>query len=92
MATALLRMARFAGVACAVVLAACSVTPDKSAKVFKGPLVWPQPPDRPRFAYQTVLRAPSDIAVVELPKEKLLRELTGAPATSTSPVFKKPAA
>ena len=92
MATALLRIARFAGVACALVLAACSATPDKSAKVFKGPLVWPQPPDRPRFAYQTVLRAPSDIAVVELPKEKFLREMTGAAATSTSPVFMKPAA
>jgi len=92
MATALLRIARFAGIACSVALAACSVTPDHSAKVFKGPLVWPQPPDQPRFAYQTVLRSPADIAAVESPKEKLLREMTGAASSSTSPVFMKPAA
>ena len=92
MATALLQIARFAGVACVMALAACSVTPDQSAKVFKGPLVWPQPPDQPRFAYQTVLRSPSDIAVQETPKEKFARELTGAAATTTSPAFMKPAA
>lgn len=92
MATALLRIVRFASLSCSMLLVACSVTPEKSAEVFKGPLIWPQPPDQPRFAYQTALRSPADIAAVELPKDKLLREMTGAAATSTSPVFMKPAA
>ena len=91
MARALRHMACFAGLACGMLLAACSVTPDQN-KAFSGPLIWPQPPDQPRFAYQTVLRAPSDIAIQESPKEKLMREMTGAAATSASPVFMKPAA
>jgi DNA-binding beta-propeller fold protein YncE len=93
MAKALLHIARFTGLACSMLLlAACSVTPDQAAKAFKGPLIWPQPPDLPRFAYQTVLRSPADIAIQESPKEKLARELTGAAATSASPIFMKPAA
>jgi DNA-binding beta-propeller fold protein YncE len=83
---------RIAGLAGSMLLAACSVMPDQSAKVFKGPLVWPQPPDQPRFVYETVLRAPVDIAVPELPKDKFLREMSGAPAISAKPVFDKPAA
>lgn len=82
---------RIAGFASCILVAACSTMPEQAAKVFKGPLVWPQPPDQPRFAYQTVLRSPADIAVPELPKDKFLREMMGAPATSDKPVFNKPA-
>ncbi len=92
MAIVLLRIARLAGLACSMLLAACSATPDWAAKTFKGPTVWPQPPDQPRFAYQAVLRAPADIAEQELPKDKFLREISGTPAKSTTPVLSKPAA
>ena len=87
-----IRLTGFAGLACALQLAACSVLPDKTVKVFKGPLVWPQPPDQPRIAYETVLRSPADIATPELAKDKLIRELSGMAVVSDRPVFEKPAA
>jgi len=58
--------------------------------VFKGPLIWPQPPDQPRFAYETVLRSPADIAKKETAKEQLIRDLSGAAAVSSVPAFEKP--
>lgn len=73
-----------------LLLAACSVAPQQDGKTFKGPLVWPQPPDQPRFAYETVLRSPADI-VVESEQDRLRRQLTGT-AVSDRPVFEKPAA
>lgn len=85
-------MIRFACCAGAVLLVACAGAPDKSGPVFKGPLVWPQPPDQPRFAYETVLRSPADIAAPELDKDKFIRELSGAPGVSDRPVFEKAAA
>lgn len=81
---------RFACYACAVLLVACAGAPDKSVPVFKGPLVWPQPPDQPRVAYETVLRSAADIAVPELDKDKFIRELKGLPAPVLNrPVFEK---
>lgn len=80
-----------------MLLAACSMTQEpgdkeKDDQAFKGPLVWPQPPDQPRFAYEAVLRSPADIAATELDSDKLLRDLTGTAAVSNQPVFDKPAA
>ena len=86
------RVTPFLSLACAALLVSCVVTPDKAVKAFKGPLVWPQPPDQPRIAYETVLRSPADIAAPELPKDKLVRELSGSAAISDQPVFEKPAA
>lgn len=86
------RITRFSGLACAVLLASCSMTPDQSDTAFKGPLVWPQPPDQPRIAYETVLRSAADIAAPELAKDKLVRELSGKAGPSDRPVFEKPAA
>lgn len=88
----LFRIAQLAGFACGVLLTACAPLPATTAKKFKGPLVWPQAPDQPRFAFQTVLRAPADIAVPVSEKGKLLQELTGAQSASTQPVFNKPGA
>lgn len=86
------RISRLAGVASVVLLAACTGGPAKVATTFKGPLVWPQPPDQPRFAYETVLRSPADISAPEQEKDKFIRELAGVPAASERPVFEKPAA
>lgn len=86
------RLWRFASVSLAALLVACAGVPDKAVSISKGPLVWPQPPDQPRFAYETVLRSPADIAVPELDKDKFMRELAGMPGVSERPVFEKPAA
>jgi len=70
-------------------LAACSTT--EVRKPYDGPLIWPQPPDQPRFAYETMLRSPADIALVT--DEASLREqLTGVAAVSNQPVLDKPSA
>jgi len=71
----------------ALLLAACSTVEDK--KPFDGPLSWPQPPDRPRFAYETMLRSQADIALVT-DDQKLREKLTGVPAVSDKPVMDKP--
>lgn len=86
----LARPARIAALACCALFAACGTVPDQP--VSKRPLVWPQLPDQPRFAYQFVLRSAADLAAPELPKDKLLRELSGASEVSDDPVLDKPAA
>lgn len=72
------------------ILVACSGVPERADRVEKSPLVWPQPPDQPRLAYDAVLRSPADIAMPELAQDKLIRELTGALPVSARPVFEKP--
>ncbi len=73
----------------AVLLSACSTVEER--KPYDGPLIWPQPPDQPRFAYETMLRSPADIVIV--PEEAKLREvLTGKAAVSDKPVMDKPSA
>lgn len=85
-------MYRFASVGCVALLMACAGVSDKAATSFKGLLVWPQPPDQPRLAYETVLRSYADIAMPETDKDKFIRELAGMPGASERPVFEKPAA
>ena len=73
----------------ALLLAACSTIEEK--KLFDGPLIWPQPPDQPRFAFEAMLMSPADIAQVS--EEARLRErLTGVAAVSERQVLNKPAA
>ena len=73
----------------ALLLAACSTVEER--KPFDGPLSWPQPPDQPRFAYETMLRSAADIAFVS--EETSLRAaLTGVSAVSDKPVMDKPSA
>jgi DNA-binding beta-propeller fold protein YncE len=86
-------LTRLAGLVTAVLLASCAVAPpEKSAPSFKGPLVWPQLPDQPRFAYETVLRSPADLAAPESDRDRMIRELSGMPGASDRPVFEKAAA
>ena len=71
----------------ALLLAGCSTVEEK--KPFDGPLSWPQPPDQPRFAYETELRSIADVAFV--PEEVSIRaKLTGTSAVSDQPVTDKP--
>lgn len=86
----LFRIARLCGFACCILLVACSGLQKQDIDVFKGPLIWPQPPDQPRFAYETVLRSPADIAKKETSKDKLIRDLSGVSAVSSKPAFEKP--
>lgn len=92
MATVLptVRLAGVAGLACAALLAGCAM-PEPGPAPYTGPLVWPQPPDQPRFAYQTALRAPADIAVPDSRQDKILQGISGARSKSMEPVFNKPA-
>jgi len=71
-------------------LAACTTTSEEK-KPFDGPLIWPQPPDQPRFAYEAILRSAADIANVS-EDARLREQLTGVPAVSNQPVLDKPAA
>lgn len=86
------RFTRVATLICAAMLLGCSTAPEKSVSPFKGPLVWPQPPEQPRYAYETILRSPADVAEPELEKDRFIRQLSGAPAPSDRPVFEKAAA
>lgn len=71
-------------------LSACTTTSEER-KPYDGPLFWPQPPDLPRFAYETMLRSPADI--VKVSDEASLREtLTGQAAVSSQPILDKPVA
>lgn len=80
---------RLLSLACALLLVACAAPPEPLSMADKSPLVWPQLPDQPRLAYETVLRSAADIAPPELDKDKLIRALSGAPALSERPVFEK---
>ncbi len=73
-----------------LMLAACAEIPKQDEKAFDGPLIWPQPPDEPRFAYEVTLRSPADI-LAESEEDHLRRQLTGE-TVSTQPVFNKPSA
>ena len=73
-----------------LLFASCSEVPQQEEKTFKGPLIWPQPPDQPRFAYETTLRSLADI-IIESDDDRLRRQLTGEKAPNQS-VFTKPAA
>jgi DNA-binding beta-propeller fold protein YncE len=77
---------------CAALLPGCSIVPDKSVSTFKGPLVWPPPPEQPRFVYETILRSPADVAEPELEKDRWIRQLSGVAPPSDRPVFEKAAA
>lgn len=90
----LVRIAVWCSLACSLTLVACAPVQVKKADSdeFKGPLIWPQPPDQPRFAYETVLRAPADVGVKESPGNKWIRKLPGAVDPLTQPAFVKPAA
>lgn len=74
---------------CCIVLTACSAT---SARVADGnqPLVWPPYPEKPRFAYETVLRSTADVADMTATVESRLRDISGTASKLKQPVLDKP--
>lgn len=77
--------------AVAGMMAGCAaVTPDKvDAKKKKDRILWPAPPDQPRFRFAGNLRAASDI-VQESEEAQFKRKLTGLSSISNEPVIDKP--
>lgn len=74
--------------------AGCSVTPSSNESQSKPPsyqLVWPGPPNDPRFVFDGELRNHSDIHK-ETEQERLQRILTGRETNSQQPVYRKPSA
>ncbi len=74
-------------------LCACAPVAPKSQKVASAPqnLVWPRPPDQPRFAFETVLQSAADITV-ESTEARWQRAIRGQAETSDAPVISKPSA
>ncbi len=83
-------ISRLFGLAIIMMLASCAVVNQQGEKPFDGPLIWPQPPDQPRFAYEVTLRSAADI-LAESEEDHTRRQLTGE-TVSTKPEFNKPAA
>lgn len=73
------------------VLAGCAaVKSDKDAnKKEKDKILWPAPPDQPRFKFAGILRAATDI-VQETEEQQFKRQFTGQSAISDKPVIDKP--
>jgi len=80
--------ARRLSVICVAVLAACSTAPQQEEN--RGPVVWPRPPDQPRFAFETVLRSAADLRSAESARDRMLREMTGAGSDLDTPVLRSP--
>jgi DNA-binding beta-propeller fold protein YncE len=73
-------------------LAGCAGTSSETAKTTKIQLLWPEPPDAPRFIYETSLSSAADI-VKETDEERTARTfISGLPGISTEPVYDKPSA
>lgn len=77
-------------IACASLIGGCSMqtTREKAELAEKIQLVWPEPPNEPRFIYETQLRNHLDIRK-ETEEERLRKMLTGS-TNSTEPAFRKP--
>lgn len=74
-------------------LVACAPVSPRSQKVAKIPqtLLWPMPPDLPRFEFETVLQSAADIAPAT-DDDRWKRMLQGQPDTSNVLVINKPSA
>lgn len=80
----------------AVMLAGSACAPHKkpeaAAKAAEPILLWPQPPDQPRFEYETILQSAADITIVS-ESERWQRALRGLSGTvSDAPVISRPTA
>lgn len=82
-------VAAAAVVALALLAGGCAAPVKKNAeKDRRIQTLWPEPPDQPRFAYQTILRSLADIRI-ENEKERLQRVMTGSGVNDES-VYDKP--
>lgn len=75
-----------------IMLAGCALVDKDSAKrnQKKAALLWPAPPDQPRFAYEGLLRSAADVTV-ESEEMRMKRLLTGQGGIDDRPVIDKPA-
>ncbi|MBI5900999.1 MAG: hypothetical protein HZB40_17480 [Rhodocyclales bacterium] len=79
-----------------MILAASACAPHKkpeaAAKAAEPTLLWPQPPDQPRFEYETILQSAADITIVSESErwQRAIRGLSGA--VSDAPVISRPTA
>jgi DNA-binding beta-propeller fold protein YncE len=64
------------GLAGSALLASCAAPPETTKDEDRGDLLWPMPPDLPRFAYETSLRSIADVTP-ENEDEKLRHFLSG---------------
>lgn len=76
-----------------IALCACAPVATKTQKIAAAPqnLLWPPPPDLPRFEFETVLQSASDITV-ESSSERWKRSIQGIRELSDAPVLDKPSA
>lgn len=75
-----------------LVLGGCAVqTADVGVNTAKVQLLWPVPPDQPRFVHEISLSSAADI-VVESEEQRLRRMVAGGKGVSNEPVYHKPAA
>lgn len=74
-------------------LCACAPAPPKAQKASAAPfrLLWPMPPDQPRFEFETVLQSAADITV-DSTEARWQRAIRGEPDISDAPVIYKPSA
>ncbi len=73
-------------------LGACApVSPKAQKAAAPQRLLWPAPPDQPRFEFETVLQSAVDIAP-ESESDRWQRALQGRPAANDAPVINKPTA
>lgn len=78
------------GVVLACALGGCAQQPSASLSADKIQLLWPAPPEQPRFVYETSLASVADI-VKETDEQRTKRLLTGQSRISDAPVYDKPA-
>ena len=69
-------------------LAACAASTNEEKTETPEVLIWPSPPDLPRFAYETTLRSAADIAVDD--EDTLLRRQLTGETQSRAPAMSKP--
>lgn len=77
------------GAAVATLLCGCQGPHERHEREAPDQLLWPAPPERPRFAYEFTLRSPADIAG-DAQDARILQALTGE-RPSQAPAFSKPA-
>lgn len=76
--------------AAALVVAGCTTAPPESRDSVLRP-VWPSPPAKARYAWETTLRSPADIGAGDDEESRRRRQLTGE-SPPTERVLEKPAA
>lgn len=86
---------RFTGsaliVAISLLLGGCVISSTQTEKEPKIQLEWPEPPDGPRYIYETQLRSEADIRAAT-DEEQLRKMLTGRGSVPDNLVYRKPSA